>query len=110
MKPSDIPKIAFSISDGHYEYTRMPFDLKNAPPTFQRMMNKDLKELIENNYFVYIDDITVYDKIEIEKYNKNFRTLFERLKQMGLKLQLDKCEYLRPKHEYLGHVISEHSI
>jgi len=63
-----------------------------------------------DNYFVYIDDITVYGKIEIEKYNKNLRTLFEKLKQMGLKLQPDKCKYLRPKHEYLGQVISEHSI
>jgi len=87
----------------------MPFGLKNAPPTFQRMMNKGLKGLIGNNCFVYIDDIIVYGKT-IEEHNKNLRILFERLRQVGLKLQPDKCEYLRPELEYLGHVISEHGI
>jgi len=92
--------------DGHYEYNRMPFGLKNAPPTFQRMINKGLKGLIGNNCFVHIDD---YGKT-IENHNKNLRMLFERLKQVGLKLQPDKCEYLRPELEHLGHIISEHGI
>lgn len=109
MNSKDIQKTAFSTPDGHYEYTRMPFGLKNAPPTFQRMMNKGLKGLIGNNCFVYIDDIIVYGKT-IEEHNKNLRILFERLRQVGLKLQPDKCEYLRPELEYLGHVISERGI
>jgi len=57
----------------------LPFGLKNAPPTFRRMMNKGLKDLIGNNCFVYIDDIIVYGKT-IEEHNKNLRILFERLR------------------------------
>ncbi|XP_036149749.1 uncharacterized protein LOC118647910 [Monomorium pharaonis] len=109
MHPKDIQKTAFSTPNGHYEYTRMPFGLKNAPPTFQRMMNRGLKGLIGNNCLVYIDDIIVYGKT-IEEHNKNLRILFERLRQVGLKLQPDKCEYLKPELEYLGHVISEQGI
>lgn len=86
MNPKDIPKTTFSTPDGRYEYTQMPFDLKNTPPTFQRMMNKGLKGLIRNNCFVYINDIIVYKKT-IEKHNKNLKILFERLRQVGLKLQ-----------------------
>jgi len=67
MNPKDIPKAAFSTPNDHYEYTRMPFDLKNALPTFQRM--KRLKELIGNNCFVYIDDIIVYGKT-IEEHKR----------------------------------------
>jgi len=63
MNLKDIPKTAFSIPNGHYEYTRMPFGLKNAPPTFQRMMNKGLNGLIGNICFIYIDNIIVYRKL-----------------------------------------------
>jgi len=89
MNPKDILKAAFSTPNDHYEYTRMPFDLKNAPPTFQRM--KRLKELIGNNCFVYIDDIIVYGKPlkeTIWKLLKNIRgyylrLLFEKLRQVS---------------------------
>ncbi|XP_036142141.1 uncharacterized protein LOC118645372 [Monomorium pharaonis] len=72
-------------------------------------MNRGLKGLIGNNCLVYIDDIIVYGKT-IEEHNKNLRILFERLRQVGLKLQPDKCEYLKPELEYLGYVISEQGI
>ena len=39
MKESDKKYTTFSISQGHFEYNRMPFGLKNAPATFQRMMD-----------------------------------------------------------------------
>jgi len=105
MNPKDIPKTVFSIPNSHYEYTRIPFGLKNALPTFQKIMNKRLKGLIGNNCFVYIDDIIVHGKT-IEEHNRNLKLLFERLRQVELKLQPDKCEYLRLELEYLD-VISE---
>jgi len=47
MNFKDIPKTAFFIPNGHYEYTRIPFDLKNAFSIFERMMHKGLKGLKE---------------------------------------------------------------
>lgn len=46
MDPNDRLKTAFSTQSGHYEFLRMPFGLKNAPSTFQRLMNTILDELI----------------------------------------------------------------
>ena len=109
VKDNDIQKTAFSTSDGHYEFLRMPFGLKNAPPTFQRLMNRGLQGLIGNNCFVYIDDIVVFGRT-LEEHNKNLKILFERLRQCGLKLQPDKCEYLKPELEYLGHIISSDGV
>jgi hypothetical protein len=40
MKESDIEKTTFSTHLGHYEFVVMPFVLKNAPATFQALMNK----------------------------------------------------------------------
>jgi len=60
MDGNSIAKTAFSTKHGHYEYTRMPFGLKNAPATFQRCMNNVLDDLIYKDCLVYLDDIIVY--------------------------------------------------
>lgn len=53
MKASDIEKTAFSINNGKYEFTRMPFGLKNAPATFQRAIDDVLREHIGKICYVY---------------------------------------------------------
>ena len=61
---------AFSKSQGHYEYNRMPFGPKNAPATFQRMMDNAFRGLIGKECFVYIDDIVIFEKT-LEEHNMN---------------------------------------
>lgn len=100
---------AFSTHDGHFEYLQMPFGLKNAPATFQRMMNTALRGLIGKICFVYLDDIIVFGKT-MEEHNKNLIILFNRLRDTNLKLQPDKCEYIKPELEYLGHVITPEGV
>ena len=56
LADEDRPKTAFSIPTCHYEYLRMPFGLKSAPSTFQRLMNNVLMGLIGTRCFVYLDD------------------------------------------------------
>ena len=60
MDPESQPKTAFSTPYGHYEYKRMPFGLKTAPSTFQRLMDQVLSGLQGLELFVYMDDIVVY--------------------------------------------------
>lgn len=50
---------AFSTPQGHFHFICMPFGLKNAPATFQRMMDTALRGLINNHCFVYLDDIII---------------------------------------------------
>ena len=70
----------------------MPFGFKNAPRTFQCMMNNGSKGLIGNGCFVYIDDIVVYGKT-IKEQNDNLKKLFQRFRQVNLKLPPSKCDY-----------------
>lgn len=58
----DREKTAFSTPLGHFEYRRMPFGLKGAPATFQRLMNNVLVGLQGSKIFVYMDDIVVFGK------------------------------------------------
>ncbi|KAM0735323.1 Retrovirus-related Pol polyprotein from transposon 17.6 [Formica fusca] len=57
---NDKCKTAFSTPYGHYEFNRMPFGLKNAPATFQRLMNSVLTGLQGIKCLVYLDDIVIY--------------------------------------------------
>lgn len=106
MAEEDAKKTAFSTPYGHYEYKRIPFGLKNAPATFQRLMDKVLSGLQGIEIFVYLDDIVIYAS-SLKEHAQKFNKLAERLRNANLKLQPDKCEFLRNEVTYLGHVISE---
>lgn len=60
MHPDDVPKTAFNVEHGHYEFLRMPMSLKNSPSTFQRVMDNVSKELKNTVCLVYREDIIVF--------------------------------------------------
>lgn len=109
MHPDHREKTAFSTNYGHFEFTRMPFGLKNAPASFQRAMNNILAELIGKICYVYLDDIVIIGN-NLETHLENVSTVLERLAQFNLKIQLDKCEFLKRETEFLGHIISPEGI
>lgn len=109
LDPKDIPKTAFSTPYGHYEFLRMPFGLKNAPATFQRAMDSVLYGLQGERCFVYLDDIVIFAS-SLHEHEQKLTEVFERLRQHGLKIQPDKCEFLRKEVAYLGHIISNEGV
>jgi len=109
MHEPDAPKTAFSTPYGHYQFKRMPFGLKNAPATFQRLMDQALAGLQGTEVFVYLDDIVLYAS-SLKEHEIKFNKLAERLRRANLKLQPDKCEFLRKEVNYLGHIIGEDGV
>ncbi|XP_043604719.1 uncharacterized protein LOC122577454 [Bombus pyrosoma] len=109
MAREDAHKTAFSTPYGHFQFKRMPFGLKNAPATFQRLMNSVLSGLQGVELFVYLDDIVIYST-SLQEHECKFNKLMERLRQAKLRLQPDKCELLRHEVSYLGHIISEDGV
>jgi len=107
MDPSEVDKTAFSTKKGHWAYKRMPFGLKTAPATFQRMINNVLSGLTGTRCFVFLDDIVIYANSLVDHER---RDVFRRLRKYNLKLQPDKCEFLRREITVLGHTISEHAV
>ncbi|XP_046143420.1 uncharacterized protein LOC123988226 [Osmia bicornis bicornis] len=103
MNPKDRQKTAFTTPHGHFEFVRMPFGLKNAPPTFQRVMNRVTSGL--ENVLVFIDDMIVFSS-SLREHEIKVKKLFDRLREYGLTLQTNKCEFLRKEVAYLGHILS----
>lgn len=98
----DRMKTAFSTESGHYEYMRMPFGLKSAPSTFQRLVNNVLTGLQGIRTLVYLD-VVIYSETS-EEHNARLREVFDRFRNHNLKLQPNKCEFLIQELNYLGHV------
>ncbi|UYV68869.1 K02A2.6-like, partial [Cordylochernes scorpioides] len=109
MDPQSIQKTAFVTNDGHYEFLVMPFGLKNAASTFQRIIQHILGELLWKGTCSFQDDILVYTKTwqeHIELLSK----VFDKLRQYNMKLKLSKCIFGRTEVKYLGHIISHNQL
>lgn len=109
MDEKDKLKTAFSTSTGHYVYNRMPFGLKGAPATFQRLMNAVLSGLNGLKCFIYLDDVVIYAN-NLTEHNQRLTEIFQRFRQHNLKIQPSKCSFLRKECLYLGHIITEDGI
>ncbi|GBP14109.1 Retrovirus-related Pol polyprotein from transposon 17.6 [Eumeta japonica] len=105
IKEEDIHKTAFTVEGGHYEFLRMPFGLKTAPATFQRLMNHVLKDYINKICLVYLDDVIIFST-SLQEHINSIKLVFDRLKEANLKIQLDKSEFLKRETEFLGHIVT----
>ena len=102
----DIPKTAVITPFGLFEFLRMPFGLKNAAQTFQRLMDSICQPF--DFVFVYLDDILVASSTQAEHKN-HLQLLFQRLADFGLVVNVDKCQFGRHRIEFLGHLIDQYS-
>ncbi len=78
IEEGDKAKTAFSTSWGHYEYNVMPFGLKRAPATFQRLMTKVLGPYLYDFVMVYLDDIIIFSQT-MEEHLQHMRKVLEAL-------------------------------
>lgn len=109
LREEDREKTAFSINNGKFEFTRLPFGLKNAPSIFQRALDDILRQFIGKICYVYVDDIIIFSKDE-KSHIEHVNQIFETLKQAHMKIQLDKCEFFKREVEFLGFIVSMEGI
>ncbi|XP_072172595.1 uncharacterized protein [Diadema setosum] len=98
---------AFVTPDGFFQYKVMPFGMKNAPATFQRLINTVTSGLVGCE--AYLDDVIVYSHTW-EDHLLRVRALFDRLTSANLTVNLRKCEFARAKVVFLGHIVGHGSV
>jgi hypothetical protein len=108
VAPEDRHKTAFVTSTGLYQWTVMPFGAKNAPATFQRMIDAVLAPA-RPHCRAYMDDGIVWANTK-EELTARFRAILELLRQAGLRLKLTKCEFFQQSVTYLGNIISSEGL
>ena len=110
MEEESKPLTAFTLGPlGFFECERMPFGLRNAPATFQILMESCLGDLHLNCCIIYLDDIIVFSETP-QEHIKRLYGVFQKLASAGLKLKPNKCEFFKKKITYLGYVVSEEGI
>lgn len=107
LAEQDIPKTAVITPFGLYEFLRMPFGLKNAAQSFQRLMDGVLQDL--DCCFIYLDDILVASSSP-EQHIQDLKSVCERLSANGLVINQKKCVFGQSAINFLGHTISSSGI
>jgi hypothetical protein len=95
---------AFCTPFGLYQYKVMPFGLKNAPATFQRMVNHVVADI--DGCEAYVDDLIVYSQTW-EQHMQQLKRLFKKLSEAKLTVNLVKSEFCHATVTYLGHVVGQ---
>ena len=83
----------------------MPFGLKNAGATYQRLVNKMFSKQIGRNMEVYVDDMLIKSKEELAHLN-DLKEMIATLKQYQMRLNLSKCVFGVASGKFLGFVVS----
>ncbi|WVZ89601.1 hypothetical protein U9M48_035980 [Paspalum notatum var. saurae] len=109
IREEDIPKTAFSMRYGLYEYLVMSFGLTNAPAFFMYMMNSVFINKLDKFVVMFIDNILVYSKSE-EEHEEHLRTVLTRLREHQLYAKFSKCAFWLREVSFLGHILSEKGV
>ena len=109
MDPDDQEKTSFVTGQGTYCYQVMPFGLKNAGATYQRLVNGMFQKQIEPSMEVYIDDMLVKSTMA-ELHIAHLSEAFQILREYNMKLNSAKCALGVSAGKFLGFIVNNRGI
>ncbi|KAK7279755.1 hypothetical protein RJT34_24812 [Clitoria ternatea] len=109
MCEEDQEKTAFINDRGVFCYTVMPFGLKNAGATYQRMINKVFEGMHTKLVEVYINDIIAKTPVGGD-HIEDLRQVFTRLREFNMRLNPMKCTFAVPAGKFLGFMLTQRGI
>ena len=109
MDPDDQEKTSFVTGQGTYCYRVMPFWLKNAGATYQRLVNRMFQKRIGTSMEVYIDDMLV-KSTTTELHIAHLSEAFQILREYTMKLNPAKCAFGVSARKFLGFIVNNRGI
>ena len=102
IRTEDRWKTAVQTPQGHFQFTRVPFGLKNSPKVFQRMIDEFVADLPDTE--AYVDDLIVHADTE-ENLNSKLQAVLQKAQEWKLHFNPDKVQ-LGTEVQFLGHKVS----
>ncbi len=87
----------------------MPFELKNAPVTFQRLINDMLREYLDDFAITYLDDILIYSD-DLEMHCSHVHKVLKKLNERTLYVKKSKSKFKAKKIKFLDYIIQSEQI
>ncbi|GJR60090.1 reverse transcriptase domain-containing protein [Tanacetum coccineum] len=109
MAEEDEEKTAFITNQGIFCYTKMPFGLRNAGATYQRLVDKTFHGQIGRNLEVYVDDLVIKSRTEDEVV-RDIEETFKTLRKINMKLNPKKCTFGVEEGMFLGYQVNTKGI
>src|SRR5277367_3903472 len=108
IAPEDRHKMTFATEMGSFQYTVMPFGLKNAPAIFSRVVISAFKEFIHKFLEVYFDDWTIFGLLK--DHIASLILMLDKCRQHHISLNLKKCIFCAPFGILLGHIVCKQGL
>ncbi|GJS69359.1 reverse transcriptase domain-containing protein [Tanacetum coccineum] len=109
MAEEDEEKTAFITNQGIFCYTKMPFGLRNAGATYQRLVDRAFHGQIGRNLEVYVDDLVIKSHTEDEVV-RDIEETFRTLRKINMKLNPKKCTFGVEEGMFLGYQVNTKGI
>ncbi|GJX05424.1 reverse transcriptase domain-containing protein [Tanacetum coccineum] len=106
MAKGDEDKTTFLAGEGVFYYRNMPFCLKNARATYQRIVDKVFHDQIGRNLKAYVNDMVIKSTWK-EEMLVDIRETFEKFQSINMKLNQKKCSFRVEESPFLGHLITK---
>ncbi|GJT26430.1 reverse transcriptase domain-containing protein [Tanacetum coccineum] len=109
MTNKDEENTVFHTEEGVFCYTKMPFGLKNARATYQRLVDSAFKEQRRVNLEAYEDDMVIKSQAE-QDIIRDVEQTFSTLRKINMKLNPKKCSFGMEDGKFLGYVVTSEGI
>ncbi|GKA62736.1 reverse transcriptase domain-containing protein [Tanacetum coccineum] len=105
MTKEDVEKTTFITSQGIFCYTKMPFGLRNAGATYQRLVDKAFHKQIGRNLKVYVDDLVIKSRTE-DEIVRDIEETFKTQREINMKLNPKECTFGVEEGMFLGYKVN----
>ncbi|KAI3706837.1 hypothetical protein L6452_24840 [Arctium lappa] len=109
VREEDVPKTTFRTRYEYYKFLVMPFGLTNTPAVFMDLINRVCRPFLDKSVVVFIDDILVYSKSELE-HEQHLRKVLDVLIKEILYVKFSKCDFWLKEVQFLGHVVTRDGV